>query len=363
MKPFIFAVLISTLSFGQECTHLWHHTVEINPTTPKPFSGDAYAVYGLIGYEDVPNLRLQFTGNFPKGRFMSFESYKKRDKNHVDVLYDYQIDPDAGSENPYREGALMEAPNRAYTVNLVKKGFPVVLPNMLKLEPKEKLHSVFYRAYVPSNGQVPTPADLPRIFAFNATTGAPTNCPKFIDTEFEAGWQKLLLHFIAEKKKFDFKIKEGFDKGTNKGIPAYAYGLSKIPTGKVAMVRFKSPTFFDTQSGMGPFKHTGDVRYWSLCMQNLKANETLNCLPDYLAKVDKSGFVVLVVGGDDSVKQAAVQRGFNWLPDARKKDQKVSAFFYRNLLPVKGFPYYQGDYLPTGAVCTAADFIAEKCSL
>jgi len=206
-------------------------------------------------------------------------------------------------------------------------------------------------------------AQLPRIFAFDAMTGAPAECPKFVDTEFDAGWKKLLIHFIGEKKKLKFKVKEAFDKGTNKGIPGYAYGLSKLPAGKVTVMKFKSPTFFDTQAGAGPFKHAGDVRYWSLCMQNLVVNETLNCLPDYLAKPDATGFVTLVVGGGEEVKTIAETNGFNYLPDLRKPDQKVAAFFYRILLPVNGFPYYQGDYLPKGVICTAKEFVDGKCAL
>jgi hypothetical protein len=363
MKTFLLLLALSTApSFAQECTHLWMPSIDINPNTPKLFSGDTFAVYGLIGFYDEPNLRLQFTGEFPKGRFMSLESYKTKNKNHVDVIYDHQIEPDAGSENPYQEGALMETPNRSYTVDLVKEGTEISVKNALKLAPKEKIHSVFYRAYVPSDGVVPTIADLPKIFAYDARTGAAANCPKTINTAFAPGLETIILKFIPAKKSLKFKIKSNFDNGTNKGIPGYSYALNKIPFGQVSVIRFKSPTFFDTQSGAGPFQHSGDVRYWSFCTQNLKASETLNCLPDYLAKPDKSGYVTLVIGGGKEVQTMAESKGWNFLDDRRAPAQKVAAYFYRNLLPLSGFPYYKGEYEPKGIVCKANEFLADKCN-
>ena len=76
---------ISERALAQECTHLWQHTMEINPSTPKPMSGDTYASYGLVGFHDKPGLRLEMRGQFHHGRFMSFERYRTKQKPEVDA--------------------------------------------------------------------------------------------------------------------------------------------------------------------------------------------------------------------------------------------------------------------------------------
>lgn len=347
---------------ADDCTHLWNHTLDINADVPKPMSGDTFAGYALIGWYDDPSIRLEMSGEFLRGRFMSFESYETKKKRHVDVVYDYQIAPNAGSENPFLDGAEMSLPNRKYVVHVLPEGVASSESNILRTDKNARIHSIFYRAYAPSNGVTLKPDELPRINAFNIHTGLPAACPKILDTVFDPGAITALLGVVRRKTELKFRESD-FSNGTNYAIPSYVYNFNRKRHGDVSVVKFKAPKFFDTQSGIGPFSQNGDVRYWSLCTQNVKESQTLNCLPDFMAKRDSDDFVTVVIGKGEAVRTAAETRGMNFLEDRRAPSQDIMALFYRNVLPRTGFPTYQGAYLPYGVECSADDFLAEKCHL
>lgn len=351
---------IPGIVFAEECTHLWIASLDINPPTPKLFSGDTYAAYGLFSFYDTPNLRLEMKGDFFRGRFMSFESYKTKQKRQYDALYDYQIEPDEGSENPFRPGVPLETPNRAYTVHVVPTGSGFYGENILKVSSATRVHSIFFRAYAPNDGVEVTGEDLPRIFAYDLKTGQPAPCPKTLNTAFDPGALAFFLDLIGRQTVLTFQ--DGwFWNGTNHAIPTYAYALNRMKSGDVSVVRFRAPTFVDTTSGEGPFIDVGDVRYWSFCIQDLKKSLTLGCIPDYLAKVDPEGFATIVVGRGEEVRQRAEAKGFTFLEDRRSPQQQVMGFFYRNLFPKPGFPRYQGDYMPIGVTCERKQFLAGEC--
>jgi len=369
MQPKIVATLISLqlfavpVVFGAECTHLWKKSLDIAPATPKSMSGDTYAAYGLIGFYDEPNLRLELKGEFPHGRFMSLQSYRGTRKRTVASLFDKDLVADPGSVNPFIPGADLGATSRSYTIDVVKNRDDAASPNALRLDSRTNIHSLFFRYYVPSSGFVPAPADLPRIFAFDTRNGAPRPCPRYIDTQLDPGPITMILNFVKKKSVLEFERNKSFDNGVNAAVPGYVTVLSKIDHGDVSVIRFKAPTFTNTQPGAGPFPESGQVRYWSFCTQNLKESETLTCLPDYLATPDARGWVTVVVGKGAAVQERALREGHNFLEDRRLPNQKVMGYFYRNLLPGSSFAPYEGDYLPSGVVCPSEDYLKGECGI
>ncbi len=361
-----FAIVALSLNFSmfsvaraEECTRFWNYTSEINSPNPKPMSGDSFAAYALIGWVHQPHLQIIIKGEYPKGRFMSLESYKTQDKKHVDALFDFEILPDAGSENPFQEGAPVDLANRSYTVTA--KVSSEEEPNVLRLDPHTNIHSIFYRWYVPVDGVAPNDADRPKIFAVDARTGESRKCPQIVDTQFTPGIERVILRLIPRKKVLTFKDAGIVSNGTNHAIPSYTYALTRLTRGDVAVVRFKAPTFIDTQSGTGEFSHNAQTRYWSLCAQNLKVSETLNCMPDYLSKFDANGYTTIVYSKNKKVKEAAEKRGFGFMPDLRKADQPVVAFLYRNVLPQEDFARYEGAFCARGVTCSAKEFLSGQC--
>lgn len=355
--------LLSSTASAAECSHLWIYNLEINPTTPKPMSGDTFAAYGLAGFYDEPRLKLVFTGKYTRGRFMSFESYRTKGKKHVDAIFDVDIEPDSGSQNPYLESGTQDAPHRTYQVEAIRESDLRYsrAANTLKLA-STRIHSIFFRAYVPSDGVVIKKEDLPKIFAVDAMTGKPRNCPTAINTQYDPGLITALLRFVRDKPDLEFRT-NNFDNGTNSAVPKYYFSLNKTKLGDVSIVRFKAPSFFDSQSGTGSFQHSAEVRYWSLCIQNLKESETLGCIPDYLAKIDTSGFVTVAVGRGDAVRTKAANLGYSFLEDRRQPNQDVLGIFYRNLIPRPDFAAYEGDFMPSGIKCSKEDFLQSGCKL
>ncbi len=357
----LFFILSLNTLIADECTGQWIQNLSINPSTPKAMSGDTYAGYALLSWYDQPNLKLVMKGKFFKGRFMSFESYVSKQKLHHDALFDYQMVADAGSENPFREGTRLDTPNRNYTVEVVPNGFPTAQKNVLYVSRFARIHSIFYRAYVPNTGVKLSAEDLPRIYAYNLRTGRPARCPVALNTVFDPGnLVEAFVNLVSKDNTITFK-ESSFWNGTNFAIPKYVVSISKMRENTVSLIRFKAPTSTQTGSGIGVFKDNGEVRYWSLCSQNIVESKTLTCLPDYLARIDSQGFVNVVVGRGQAVADAAYSRGYSFLEDRRLPEQEVQALFYRNLLAKPGFPAYKGEYLPVGVVCDEAQFLNGSC--
>lgn len=106
------------------------------------------------------------------------------------------------------------------------------------------------------------------------------------------------------------------------------------------------------------------MRYWSFCTQNLVKGDTLRCLPDFLSSPDEDGYIRLVIGRGQDVKDYALSRGFDFIDDVRGDDQPVLQMIYRNLLPNAQFSensLYQGDYIPSGKICSKRLFFSGRC--
>ncbi len=71
---------------------------------------------------------LKLHGQFPYARYMSLVGYNAAG-NTIDGLDDEMINPDPGSQNPFRAGVPRNTPNRNYTVEVINKALPTELTN------------------------------------------------------------------------------------------------------------------------------------------------------------------------------------------------------------------------------------------
>ncbi len=356
---------------GAECSHLWNKNLEINPQGPKGYVGDTYAAYGLLGYKNVPNLAWRFEFKFPKSRFVSIETYTDTKKLQHDAQFDYEFNPAPGSQNPYRDGIPMDVEPRDVVVHLVPGEGHSKVSNVIHISPDAPIHAVYYRVYVPSAGVTITENDLPKIYAYDVVSGEDVTCPEAErGVIFAPDLPQSVIAWVRPKKFLQFKKADETifarlsASGNNAAVPSYLYSLSRMRANQVALIQFKSPTFFDAASGRGPFKNVGDVRYWSFCTQNLVKGDTLRCLPDFLSAPDENGYVRVVIGRGQDVKEYALSRGFDFIDDVRGDDQPVLQMIYRNLLPNAEFSensLYQGDYIPSGKICSKRLFLSGRC--
>jgi hypothetical protein len=251
-------------------------------------------------------------------------------------------------------------PNKSYKVVMTTDPTDTNHQNILDIDTTQDVHSLYYRIYVPSEGFTPTIKDMPRIFAYDTKTGKPRTCPEFVDTRYHPGLIKEILKVIPPKKFLIFG-QTPIDNGLNAAVPEYRYNLNRLSKGDVNVIRFKAPTTEDTQDPGTYIRRDAEARYWSFCINNFYDNETLSCVPDYKAKVDQNGYVTVVVGVGENIKNIAESRGHIFMPDVRQEKQKTIGLTYRNMLPAQGFEPYKGEYRVTGISCNQRRYLRGRC--
>ncbi len=364
-----FLIMLSQLIFmgslrAEECTHMLKFALDTDPNHAKGLSGDTNAAYGLMSFMGNPNRKFVIKGEFPKARFLSIESEETQMEKKVDGILDFNIEPDDGSLNPFRENVDMNTPHRSYTVEALSYDVPTSRKNILRLPNNRRIHNLMFRIYSPSSGVTLTKESFPRIFAVNANTGAPMSCPTKVYHDFYFHFPQILTAIIPRLEKFAFQ-RADIAWGPNSAIPYYLWGGNRMHKGsEVVLVKFKKPTYTQTFGGVGEFDNLGETRYWSLCAQNIVNNETLACVPDYLAKSDERGIATVVFGTGPGVRQAAEKMNFNFIEDTRSWRQFAIVFAYRNVLPKKDFAdhdMYKGEYEPRGVLCSRQEFLRGDC--
>ncbi len=340
MKHFVFllgmALLTSPLR-AQECTSQWDLLLDTDPSHPKVIAGDTNAAYALFNFHGDPTKRLVFKGAFPHARFMSFETDYTRWGLKIAALFDYQIEPDADGN---------------FTLEVAPEGTPAKEKNFLGVKSGQEQQSVLFRVYAPDRPV--TPAEIPRVFAYDIATGEPVSCPVHAPTTMTLNLPQALTVFIRRKTRFDFQdLKVPW--GPNSAIPAYLAAAVRTRPDDVVVIKFRAPTF--EQPG-------GDVRYWSMCSLNIVKLITLDCSPDFLTPVSSDGTATIVFGAGADLKKAANDRGFGFLEDTRDSSQPVAELAYRHLLPTSAFETaFQAspEYRPHGVLCTREDFLSGTC--
>lgn len=324
MNHYAFWVLIlvgilATVSLrADECTHLWEHDLHTEPFKPKSLSGDTHASYGVTAWKHQKDLRLELRGKVPKARFWSVET--------GETVFNFRTDTKTGNQ-------IQSDLDGNYVINIVPTSYKGHLPNLMRVKGGPLAHGIFYREYLPE-----TPTVLPRIFAYELSTGEPSRCPALKKSSLTLDLPQFLVGF-ASWFLGDMKFRKGVGlPGTNVAIPAYYFALGK---GKQFEVKIKVPT-------------KEQALYWSLCTQNFVKNITLACVADTDVKPDEQGYVTVHIHNQTiegtPVTPIYVTPGHIWMPDNRPADQTVMGFVYRNIMPAKGFTPYEGEYLPVGRV-------------
>lgn len=148
------------------------------PTGADPLNNrafpDAGAIYWAASYVRPPGSKVEIEGLYPYSRFMSFISYDKAGL-FVDGTADYMIDPEPGSVNTFRNGALRYGTpegQRKYSVDVRLAEKPADLPlvqnagqparNHLYSLPSKNVwtdektgnpvETILYRIYIPDRG-------------------------------------------------------------------------------------------------------------------------------------------------------------------------------------------------------------------
>lgn len=396
--------------FAEPCTFNWQSSdLDIGIEGPKDYYGDTNIAYAIFSFPSDPSTVYRIKGEFPNARYMSIESSELIEigSSDFDAIQDWEIIPDDDSENPFDPltGINLDASPKNYTVYAIPPSFnrPWLEENRLEFPTNGNTNQIWLRIVAPNLQQ--EPITLPTIEALDlngdlkecsaaqvanllglADPLGSSNLPgpmyanegfdlpsssQLEDLDLEELILQLLKLLVPQKWwVFQFRVIDIPFEGSA-AIPGYSYGLTKMRPGKVALVKFKAPSFVDTSEGEGTVDQNKDLRYWSLCSLDLERGEGLACIPDYQTlEVDSEGFVTIVYGPKGGVVEWKAQRlGYNFLPDNREAlgvPEQPVAFVYRQLLPSTEFSetgLHQGDYVPRARVCSKWFFLHGWCRI
>lgn len=364
---------------------------------------DSAAAYWLDPFTVHSDLRLTLTGRYPDARYASISVYSSTTNSFTangvgSDLTDYQIAPDAGSINPWRQ------PGRAggkYTVTVGLDASPGQV-NTLPLAPAGTPDGtrgwLQYRVYLPAGGDSsklipPTitlirgatsttlrPCANPGLSAASSPAPTPaTPSPRATPSSGSVAPAQLQFYRPALQT-----VSVGFPNPDSAYLLSY---LRPLPADSVVVIQAKAAR---APSGEhpSPWPAAGvDLRYWSMCVSlgsgrlplvvNSLPGGTVDrgCRADEQTKLSASGYYTLVLGSES--QRAAIEQvpEVTFLPLSSAQQPPLYLLLMRNMLvssnsayPIQDVPQdanptsakaVLGAYYPRAAKCPLSTLMAD----
>jgi hypothetical protein len=399
----------------------WTH--EIAPDRVRsPVQMDIHAAYRIFAFKSDGSIGYRVRSQFPHAAFLSYTLYK--DALVYAALLDRDIEPDPGSSNPFREGELVDAADRAYTITVLPDGAvpdgsvanPIFMPPRARHAGLVTLVLV-QRIYLPEPGEDRYGGiDEPTIEPFVASAPAtPAACPGGDFTSITDQFGSVAGHFsqsplprngrIAFYRPPVTQVPFADGDGLQTKHDCTGYLMATVHPDRLAVIHVpRLPAFFDNTdiTSTTTFVEPDGVRYLSLgsygaTVMGVLENENI-AGPDVRTLPDGSAtFVAIPVGlsiaETTTVIDKAQQLGYNVMPLAAYGPlipghaAQINPFLiYRNKVAAKGFPgniknvacfqgtsfahapwlyaalpANMGEYAPLGVECSVPAFLYENC--
>ncbi len=302
----------------------WTDTVGVTNTT-YPDANVTYWIRWLS--EGPPGAQSPATihGQFPASRYMSFSLYDSSD-DELDSIHDTNIAPDPGQNNPFQTAG----PQGTYTITIVYGTAPAMPAANTLYTGDQTVVKVYYRVYYPdSSGNLTGGTSDPVLPTISVFGGAmPTCAPRPIVSPItNTVWGRLdQTDFTGVKPAQGptgvfsspiWKITSGTGNNANADNTYMGTYLSRdflTATTPLLVVKFKAPTFPNTQNGVPPYTSGEQVRYWSLCTDEPLASAVARCVPDGQAAT-LNGYATFVISDPSNQPSASVlsQWGATWI--------------------------------------------------
>jgi len=351
---------------------------------------------------------ITIKGQFPAARYMGLQVYDI-EHNVRGAIGDQQINPDAGSNNPFRAGSTAQL--GTYTVKLVFGATPATpAPNTIYSDGLTEL-GLLYRVYYSDNpkslnGSTSSPA-LPKLKRNGSTLSNCAPRPIVAKTETVNGHidQYNFIGTTPAQPRPASNPPGVLLAVTNPLTPFYPsadnnYMLTVISRQYFAapydydmvVMRMRAPSFPNTQAGDAPWLATTErqVRFWSVCENEPLTTGVARCLADAQAK-PLDGFVTVVFSDPARKPDGSTLKawGASWLPFGALLDTDVvydlsgaplsnadGVYYYGSILyrqtlanpswsqsmatvgqlPRSQWKAAMGDYWPTIGYCRKSDF-------
>lgn len=401
-------------------------------TTPETLNvafPDSAATYWTTPFYAAKGLEVEIEGQYPNARYMSFNVYDESggsfEANGVSSgIADYQIDPNAGSVNPFQSNA---EPGGSFTVTLTEDA-KVGETNTLPLAPEgaigkhgAPLGFLVYRVYLPTGGSAAV--ELPKLSLVKsgkrvtlsrcpAPTGKFSALARSKETASKAARKLGAKLRVRPTKRMAYallklgKALRGGSQGTrpcrgskcppplrffrasaaatNSFFPnvnnAYVSALFRPVPGTVVVVRGKAPR---TPAGTSPVPWPQEelqLRYFSLCNNVYRSpwpvvanpapggTTEYGCAADFETKVNAAGEYVYVVAPPGQ-RKAVEAAGGTFLPLSTTQPRTRQILIFRNMLPNESFAHAVQNApqngKPVGAARAMGDYYprAYRCTL
>ncbi|MFD6389520.1 hypothetical protein [Nocardia sp. NPDC060259] len=351
---------------------------------------DANSTYWLMPYALGPGDSIELSGSYPAARYFSLNTYGT-DLDTVDTLRDNQIVADPGSANPYIDAAAASLPasQQRWHARLVN-GPADHSRNELQAVASGQSTPIGFaivRVYVPDDpASLTGGVALPEVKLSVAGAEVPSQpCAQPFNPADYTG----PVADVA-KDAFDRAIAaaaSGAFPGNRPeatfGNPASTAGLFpngdnkyigtriSYQPGRLLVVRGKAPIFPDTRAGQSPTDPSQQVRYWSMCQNDLLSPyPVVACAADFQTALDESGYYTYVVAAPADLP-ANLDPDVTVIPWGSTDVDKV--LFLRNMTPSAEFYPYSvqasqdsgsdpattmGPYYPKAAYCSAETLAA-----
>jgi hypothetical protein len=365
----------------------------INGRTNNIAYPDAGANYWAAVYTLPPGASLRVRGTFPRARYASLNAYNGLGAVQ-DALADVQIDPDAGSRNPFRPRVRRDAAKRAFTVELSPGALPGAPdPDQRSNAPRRNVlltgaanadgrAVVLWRVYVPDRGRdlrggVPLPRPSLTLADGRVLTGKaacdalgsatpsavdPSSLlitreqyealryrpgrPAYFPAEPTPVWRvqynRAYLLALWSGEVFPNPPKSGqagfFPNLHNQYVRAALHRT----LGRVVALRGKMATTPRTYAG-GRFLASTQLRYQSFCMnESPLTTRVMDCVYDEQVPLRRGRrYVVVTSRAADRPRNATARCGVAWIRWSARGDGGRDPDFgwmqVRNMLPAPGF--------------------------
>jgi hypothetical protein len=313
------------------CTAQQAWPIQVNPIADpsgknnieNPLQVASYWITGLTG---TPGSVLTIHGQFPAARFMSIEA-DDSNQNFLADLFDAEIVPDAGQNNPFVSGG--SAAQGTYTLTLIFG--PVgasTPPNTMYMGTTTSI-TLTYRVYYP-NDYVSNPGDLvggttsPVLPTLNSI---PTCGPRPVLPLNATVWGTLPQNnFVGVQPATAMSVTNPptwsiFNTGTllsNQENDYMSATLSRkyltFPyQNDVAVIQMLTPTFANTQAGV-PAYTAENVRFWGICSDEPVSTGLVRCIADAQAPL-VNNLATFVISDPSKQPSAAVLNhwGASWV--------------------------------------------------
>ncbi|HVC00132.1 MAG TPA: hypothetical protein VNJ12_12480 [Candidatus Dormibacteraeota bacterium] len=336
---------------GRDCA--W--PIELSPEGFGNWLGpESLARYWVMPLNNYDSVALK--GTYPHARYFSLVVYDTNNGTPTGVvhsLYDAEIAPDQGSNNPFVNPG---AGNGTYTVTIAHNG--QASGNTMGFS--SEVAWVLLRVYEPEadpalsgqslTGGVPLPAitvtsggasqELEACSPVNklpdVTASLPLFFPPGLDILGHEGTPSSDRLWFAPPTAPPPVLLPNPDNKYIAMFPGDAY-----QPGRIIVIHGKAPTTPGTFHGaqiLTPARgsQTADVRFWSLCIDDLAIPvPAVGCTADLTTKVE-GGYYTIVIS-DDLLRPDWLKPNVNWLPWGDEQYSKL--VFMRNLLPAANFSY------------------------